>query len=240
MGGFIKVTLREKNKITTKTLHTSVINGFLGNYENIFENDIADLIVKNEVKPREVVESFHSEMNTLTPFDYGYIFIDRIKRKVFYLNNYDAISHFATYNFKENIYKKLKNQNFKIKITKEKTHKKVDIRKDFCNRDYDCYVKLHSAIPYIEKAMSEEVIIEDTTSIENIIEELIHLRKERIKQGKTGYRNDLIITKFKNWEFIEDNANKKNYTNLFNYLKAESLLSKKDIWFFEREIENVN
>lgn len=240
MGGFIKVTLREKNKITTKTLHTSVINGFLGIYENIFENDISDLIVKNEVNPREVVESFHSEMNTLTPFGYGYIFIDRIKKKVFYLNNYDAISHFATYDFKENSHQKLKKQNFKVKIKNDRTHKIIDIRKDFGNQDYNCYVKLYSAIPYIEKAISEDVIIEDTTSIESILEELMHLRKERTNQGKTGYSNDLIITKFKSWEFIEDNANKKNYTNLFNYLKDESLLSKKDIYFFEKEIENID
>lgn len=46
MGGFIKCTLRDNNKITSSVLSTNTINDFLSDYDNIFKNDIHDLILK--------------------------------------------------------------------------------------------------------------------------------------------------------------------------------------------------
>lgn len=61
MGGFIKCTLREKDKITTRVLSTNVINGFLSDYKNIFENDISELIIKNAIGKKSITEEFHSQ-----------------------------------------------------------------------------------------------------------------------------------------------------------------------------------
>ena len=259
MGGFIKVTLREENKTTTNILYTSSLNDLLADYQNIFDNDISSLITKNAVnKDTELTKECHPEISILTPFDYGYIFIDRIKRKVFFLNDYNAISHFSNFQFKEEEYLQLKEQNFKMKIQRNydsnsntfKDTELIDLKKDFISTDYIGYRKLNSAVPYLEEVISIDDKITDISSLESILDELTKLRKQRKifklkalakKNLNTNvFLNDLIITKFKDWDFIEDNKSKNRYEELFSYLLSEKLLSDNEITIWEKEISEIS
>jgi len=95
MGGFIKVTLREENKITTDVLYTSALDDMLADYKNIFENDISEMIKESAIdKEKDLMKNCHAQIHNISPFDYGYIFIERVKRKVFFLNDYNGVSHF--------------------------------------------------------------------------------------------------------------------------------------------------
>jgi hypothetical protein len=249
MGGFIKVTLREEDKVTTKMLYTDSLDSILGNYENIFENEkMSEMIIEKAIDKKELTKEYHDQLDTLSPFSYGYIFIDRIKKKVWYLNNYTAISHFSNYNFNKDDYVQLKEQDFKIEIQsdydgKTNTFKKTvvkDVRKDNVRgtRDFASYIKLSSAIPYLEEVVSIKEKIKDMSSLESILDQLMILRSERTL-GRNEFINDLIITKFKDWYFLEDNTTEESYVELFNYLKEEDLLSEKDIEFWNIEIEEV-
>lgn len=245
MGGYIKVTLREKNRITTNVLDTSVLDKLLANYQNIFDNDIADEI-NNLADKQGIVSSYHDQIHALAPFSYGYLFIDRTTNKVFFINDYNAITFFSNFNFTRDIYLKLKNKNFKMNVKRDydsssNTFKKLDtydVRKEFVTKDLVPYLKLGTAIPYIEKIVSIDQEIKDISSIESILDELILLRNSR-KRDESDYINDLIVTKFKDWEFIEDNSTKESYKSLYSYLKTQNILSEKDIILWRQEISDV-
>lgn len=101
------------------------------------------------------------------------------------------------------------------------------------------YRKLFTALPYIKTIKSIDKEIKNISNLESILDELTELRAER-KQSRKYFINDLIITEFKDWTFIEDNKTKDSFTNLFEYLKNENLLSKKDIQIWNREIEEAS
>lgn len=237
MSGFIKFTLRDYNKTITTVLNINVINGFLSDYANIFENDIEDIIYSEQVKKSRIFESSHYQFDTLTPFNYGYIFIDRINKTCFFLNNYDSISYFSNFNFNNDDYLQLKKQNFKIKITKfsSKESNSKDVRKEFVSRDFREYRKLFTALPYVKTIESIDRKIQDISSLESILDELMDLRSKR-NQTKEEFINDLIITEFKDWIFIEDNADESSFNQLFKYLQSQNLLSEKEIQIWNDEI----
>lgn len=237
MSGFIKFTLRDYNKTITTILNTSVINGFLSDYANIFENDIEDIIYSEQVKKSQIFESSHYQFDTLTPFNYGYIFVDRINKTCFFLNNYDSISYFSNFNFNNDDYLQLKKQNFKIKITnfRSKESNSKDVRKEFVSRDFREYRKLFTSLPYVKTIESIDTKIKDISNLESILDELMDLRSKR-NQTKEEFINDLIITEFKDWIFIEDNADESSFNQLFKYLQSQNLLSEKEIQIWNDEI----
>lgn len=238
MGGFIKCTLRDADKITTCVVGTDIINGAFSDYENIFENDIYNILKEKSIKKSEITKSYHDQIELIAPFDYGYLFIDRVNKKVFFLNNYDSISYFSNFDFNEDMYKKLKEQNYKIKIQnyKSKDIAVKDVRKEFVMRNFREYKKLFTAIPYIKTIKSINETIVDHSSLESILDKLTELRSTRTLKIN-DFINDLIITEFKEWDFIEDNKTKKSLTGLFEYLKGEDLLSEKDIQQWNIEIK---
>jgi hypothetical protein len=246
VGGFIKVTLRESNRLTTNILTTSVLDKLLANFQNIFDNDIADQIIAEGGK-EQLVSTYHDQVEVLAPFSYGYLFIDRIKKKVFFLNDYNAATFFSNFNFTHEIYRKLKKQVFQVNIQSDydsasnsfKSTETFDARKEFVMKDLIPYLKLGTAVPYIEEITSIDRKISNVSSIETILDELFSLRELR-NSDPSEYINDLIISKFKEWEFIEDNSTKKSYSNLFGYLKSENMLSKNDIEIWEKEIAEAS
>lgn len=240
MSGFIKFTLRDYNKTITTILNISVINGFLSDYANIFENDIDNIIYSEQVKKSRIFESSHYQFDTLTPFNYGYIFIDRINKTCFFLNNYDSISYFSNFNFNNDDYLQLKKQNFKIKITNfpSKKSNSKDVRKEFVSRDFREYRKLFTSLPYVKTIESIDTKIKDISTLESILDELMDLRSKR-NQTKEEFVNDLIIKEFKDWIFIEDNADESSFNQLFKYLQSKNLLSEKEIQIWNDEINKI-
>jgi len=116
--------------------------------------------------------------------------------------------------------------------------KVIDLKKEYIGRDFTSYRKLSSAIPYIEEIVSIDHKIKNKSTIESILDELTELRSNRVNK-RGDFINDLIITKFKDWDFLEDNKTRKRYEELFNYLKMERLLSTQDIELWEKEIKEA-
>lgn len=243
MGGFIKVTLRDKSKITTGILSTNEIEGFLGHYENIFENDISNLITIHSIEEsKEITKPFRGLSNVLAPFDYGYIFIDRVCKKAWFINDYTSILHFSNFDFKKDDYNTLKKQKFIVKIKSYSDNKitKINILKEKPPRILNLigYYHLGTAIPYIKKIVSLGEEIKDISSIETIIDELQEKRDQRNKR-MGQIENDLIITEFKDWIVTCDNKKESRYIELFNHMKKELLLSTIDINTWNQEIEDI-
>jgi len=251
MGGFIKVTLRDlKNKLTTRTISTFHLNGFLADYKNILEGDIEGLIINNEVdKEVEITKSSHHLLNMNTPFDYGYVFIDRVKKKVFFINNYDSISYFDNFSFEKEKYELLKKQNYIIKIGKNDRTEKIDIRKDYVIRDFREYKKLYSAMPYIKEITIFDVPVEEVTTMESVLDKLMIERekpenvvKNRDENGELifNFNTDMVITELNDWTMIEGNRDMEHYQLLFNHLMSENLLSEKEVIEWENEIKELS
>ena len=53
MGGFVKVSLRTEKEITTRIVYTDVLNTFLGNTNDLFDN----IHLKNKIIENQVSES---------------------------------------------------------------------------------------------------------------------------------------------------------------------------------------
>ena len=86
MGGFIKVTIKENNKIVTAELHTAFFSGRYGAMNDLYKNITQDDLIKDS-------ECFDGdEMDDLEPTSYGHLFIDRDNKKIFNMNDFCDIS----------------------------------------------------------------------------------------------------------------------------------------------------
>lgn len=237
MSGFIKFTLIENKKIITTILDTNIINSFFSDYANLFENDIENIIISKSVNKKHISEEYHNQITTLTPFDYGYILIDRNNKICFFLNNYDSLSSFTNFNFNKYDYLELKKQNFQIEFGdfSSKFSKLIDIRKDFISRDFKEYRKLFTSLPYAKTIHSLDVKIKDISNLESIIDELLDLRLQR-NQQKNLIINDLIISEFNEWTLIDNVVEKENLEQLFDYLLKQNLLSDQEITIWNQQI----
>lgn len=249
MGGFIKFTLRESDKITTRTIGTSEFNNFISDYGDLLENDIENKIKEAAISKNDITDEYHPELELLTPIDYGYIFIDRVEKQAFLINNYDSITIFSNYNFDPENYEQLKKQDYIIKVSnwKNKGLGKHDIRKEYLTRDFLEYKKLYTSLPYVKTItyVSEEESkeISDISSLESILDELMkHREAKKIKNGIRGrgnYINDLQITEFTDWEINEYNKSLSAYRILFKHLNDHQLISPEEMDIWCREIEEV-
>lgn len=241
MGGFIKVSIREENEITTRILDTNELNEFLGNAENLFVNDI-----KNEIKNKQVPEKylFNNDFNNkelLSPFNYGYIFIDRVKKVLFYINNYTSLSHYLPIDFPEKNHKKIKKSNYQCTLSNFDGSKveKFDIRKKYFKlSSFGNYYKLYNSIKYAESVtfhkLKETILINDI-SFEEIIEKVINNRKEEDLYSV----NVEFSINWKDWIVYDMNSNKNSYKKLYEYLLKENLLSEMDKKEWKKEIEYI-
>lgn len=238
MSGFLKVTIREEKGIITKTMFTDCLNKIFSDFSNIFENDMSVIMNESSIKKEDLVSDYHYEMELNTPFDSGYIYIDRVDKKIFFINNYDAVIHFSNYDFDERKYNQIKRQKYIIKVEDFRTKKveSYDVKKDFLSKDFTYFRKLATAIPYLSKAESLGAEIKDISSFESIVKELIELRNNRTDTGR--YVNDLILTGFNDWEFYEGNRTKESLKKLYNHLKKHSLLTDQEDKLWLKKIDN--
>lgn len=241
MGGFVKVSIREENEITTRILDTNELNEFLGNAENLFINNI-----KNEIKNKKVPEKylFDEDFNNkelLSPFNYGYIFIDRIKKVLFYINNYTSLSHYLPIDFTEETYESAKVSNYICTLSNFDGSKveKLDIRKKYLKLSgFGNYYKLYNSINHAESItfhkLKETILIKDI-SFEEIIEKAINNRK---KEDLYSANIEFSIN-WKNWTVYDRSSDEDSYKKLYEYLLKENLLSEIDKKEWRKEIEYI-
>lgn len=233
MGGFIKVSLRDESGIQTITTDTSVLHKHFTDFHTLFEADIKDLLSEVEINEAEVTDPYKYQLKLKTPFDYGYIFIDRIKKVLFFDNNYDALIYFSNYKFDEEYYDSLKNNNFCVTVKNfgNKIIKKVDIRKNYLSSDFIEYRRLYTALPYLKEVQIFDEKIDKLNSIEEIIENLIekkNARRKREDYNKYSFSNDLKLTQFKEWTVFDESKDKTAYKKLFNYLLELDVLTEEE------------
>lgn len=241
MGGFVKVSVREENQITTRILDTNELNEFLGNAENLFINDI-----KNEIKNKQVPENYLFEEDfknkeLLVPFNYGYIFIDRVKKVLFYINNYTSLSHYLPIDFTKETYEAAKSSNYQCTISSFNDNKieKFDIRKKYFKLSgFGNYYKLYNSINYAESItfhkLKETILIKDI-SLEEIIKKAINNRK---KEDLYSANIEFSIN-WKNWTVYDRSSDEDSYKKLYKYLLKENLLSEIDKKEWRKEIEYI-
>lgn len=233
MGGFIKVSLRDESGIQTITTDTSVLHKHFTDFHTLFEADIKDLLSEVEINESEVTDPYKYQLKLKTPFDYGYIFIDRIKKVLFFNNNYDALIYFSNYKFDEDYYYRLKRNDFCVTITNIENEiiEKVDIRKKYLSRDFIEYRRLYTALPYLKEVQIFDEKTDKFDSIEEIIENLIekkNARQEKEDYNKYAFSNDLKLTQFKEWTVFDESKDKTAYKKLFNYLLELDVLTEEE------------
>lgn len=86
MGGLIKVTIKENNKIVTAELHTAFFSGRYGAMNDLYKNITQDEFIEDS-------ECFDGEeTDDLEPTSYGHLFIDRDNKNIFNMNDFCDIS----------------------------------------------------------------------------------------------------------------------------------------------------
>lgn len=133
MGGIIKLTLKEKNKLTTIELHTAFLNA---QYSGL--NDLCNIITKEQLlKDAEYGE----ESEDMIPTAYGHIFIDRDNFHIFNLNDFNNIDKIIVGKIKNNI------EEYKINPTPEK-----DLSDPRCDHTENNFLyNLQSCIDYSDE-----------------------------------------------------------------------------------------
>ena len=241
MGGFVKVTLRDEDKITTSILDTNRLNKFLGNAKNIFEKDIHKKLIKKRVPKKYLFEEDYKNIESLTPFDYGYIFIDRVNKYLFYINNYTSFSYYLPVDFNKEDFETALNNKFKYKISKYGTNKikTYDLRRHYCKLgSFGNYYRLYNALPYIDTVTftkSKETLKMSELSFESIINRAVH---ERGDEEIFSLNSEFIIN-WKDWTVYEHNKDIDSYKLLFDYLNNEGLLSENDLKIWDLEFKEL-
>ena len=220
MSGFIKVSLRDENGIITTILHTNDLREFLGNSENIFKNDIKAEIFEKQVSKEYLFDKDYSKKDYKCPFDYGYIFIDRINKKLFYINNFSLISYYNSYDFDETEHNQIIKNNYKCSISKNNEYIEYDIREKYINLlSFHNYFKLNKALPFIKGIKN----VNEDKYIDNIgFEEIINLLLNKIIINNSKLIIELI---WRDWEVFDNVYTYENSLILYKYLKEEKLLN---------------
>lgn len=258
MGGFVKVSLRTKEEITTRIVYTDVLNTFLGNTNDLFDNiHLKNKIIENQVSENELFESDFNNREKLIPFNYGYIFIDRINNNLFYINNYTPISYYFENEFKNPLFNKLKEQDFKIKITEYNTQKSylIDVRKESISISFDMlhsYYRLYNSLSNIKSITflnndNNKVIETENLNFEELITTILSNRKNPNYYNNNDSDDfDILFNsnpefsiQWKNWTVYDEDSNYESYNKLFNYLKKERLLNDEEINSWEEILEEV-
>lgn len=91
MGGLIKVSIKENNKVVTAILHTAFFSGRYSAINDLYKN----ITQKELIKDAEFFDD--EEVEDLEPTNYGHLFIDRDNKNIFNLNDFcDIGSMFFT------------------------------------------------------------------------------------------------------------------------------------------------
>jgi hypothetical protein len=239
MGGFVKISIREKSGITTRVVGTNELNIFLGSAFNLIEGDVSSHIVNNSVR-KELFEEDAKEEEMLFPFNYGYIFIDRLENKLWYCNDFCPLSFYSNYDFKKETYLQLKNQKFKVEISKDynsktntfKSSKAIDVREESLRMEgLDNYFKLHKALPYLSNITYKDENINDISTIESVLEGIFEKQDKVKKENNLNEKGDFsfnvnydIQLHWSDWDVKEDDIN-----TLYEYLLEKDLLTDLEI-----------
>tara|TARA_B100000700_G_scaffold68939_1_gene76360 strand:+ start:35297 stop:36001 length:705 start_codon:yes stop_codon:yes gene_type:complete len=231
MGGYVKVSLRTEKEITTGIVYTDVLNTFLGNTNDLFDNvNLKNKIIENQVSENELFENDFNNREKLIPFNYGYIFIDRTNNNLFYINDYTPISYYFENEFKNPLFNKLKEQNFKI-------FNNHDIRKEPIHKDHFLnYFRLYNSlknIKYIIFSYNDKKIDVNKFNFEELINN-IFLNSEHPESF-----NSKFFIQWKNWTVYDESSNYESYNKLFNYLKKEKLLNDEEINSWKEILEEI-
>lgn len=239
MGGFVKVTLRDENKITTSILDTKELSEFLGNANNIFEKDIHKDLIKKRVTKEYLFKEDYKNMESLSPFNYGYIFIDRINKYLFYINNYTSFSYYSPLDFDKKDFKTALMNNYKYKISTYGTDKieTYDLRKHFCKlNNLGNYYRLYNSLNYIDSiTKAKETIKMKDLTFESIIGKVVN---ERTPEDQYSLTSEFSIN-WKEWTVYDHNKDFESYNLLFDYLQNEKILNKKDLIIWNLELEEL-
>lgn len=241
MGGYIKITVREEEKIETAILDTFFLDEVLLDFKNIFETNLSPMIEEHK-KNRGLIDRYAVEDKVLAPFSYGYIFIDRVDKKVWFINDYQPQSCFTNFDFDFDTYQQVKNSNFEMSVSNAKgdSIKKYSVLK---NHKYirmarlKEYVQLYSALQY---AKTLTICNEDVESndIVEILDKLMESRKLKKKDKKSSddfsfdVDIELYIKEFKDWSFYDRNNEKSSYEDLFKHLEDNKLLTENDLIYW--------
>lgn len=239
MGGFVKVSLRDESGITTRILGTDSLGEFLGNGHNLFVNNIKDELISKQLDKKYLFDVDFEKRESKTPFNYGYIFIDRVNKKLFYLNNYSCLSYYCPLDFSASDFEDAKNNNYEYEMGSygQSNTQTLDLRTSILKLGgYKNYFYLYNAMPFLESVTftkSNETIQIGDLSFEGIIEKDLSLREKEDK-----YSNKIsFILNWKDWDVIDSDFNYHDSLKLFEYLSAEGLLSDEENsdWLVELE-----
>ena len=238
MGGFIKVSVREEKEIFTEVVSTNDLNDYLGNLKIMFEGNVKEYLEKNALHKSNMFDKDVKNRHKKFPFNYGYIFIDRVNKKLFYINDYSPLTYFSEYEFKD--FNNIKRNNYQLEIMKGGEREKIDIREESVYRDFFPYYKLHNALPFVESINSLDIKIKDVSNITKVLNELMLLREGRKKEeDKENFSFSCIFDlelKLKDWFVFDYSSSKESYETLFDYLKEENILSDEEKVFWTKVI----
>lgn len=241
MGGFVKVSLRDETGITTRILGTDSLGEFLGNGHNVFVNDIKEELIKKQLDKKYLRDEDYEKREFKSPFHYGYIFIDRINKKLFYINNFSPISYYCPLDFSKSDFEKAKKLNYEYTIETygENNKEKLDLRKNLLKLgSYKNYYFLYNALPFLESITftktNETIKIEDI-SFESIIEKDLSLRT---KEDNYSIKISFILN-WKDWDVLDSDFNYESSLKLFDYLKNENLLNEEEIADWLNELDEL-
>ncbi|MBM25312.1 MAG: hypothetical protein CL760_06415 [Chloroflexi bacterium] len=256
MGGYIKLSLRENQETTTIVTTTSEVCSKLGNIKDLFERkDLKEVVLNIEHKNFKKYYNEESEYRDKVPLEYGYVFIDKDDKKLFYINGYSPIATFGKIAFPD--YEEHKENNFKIEVETKNGVEKFDLKKDefpygtvgkYFFPESVAYKKIYDYFKYIDYVDSNGVRIEPK-SYEYVLEELNNLRKERASKRPKRDEDHFVLyvdeiedcaIHFKEWHVVDDSVNLKGLIQLYNYLETKGWLSEREVEIWFRKLrENI-
>lgn len=251
----LKITVREFDKITTVIKPNDIAFDFFSNFSNLFDNDIDYFLQKDHFENNIQFNNnhiIHKQKNTKSPFKCGYLFIDRVNKKIFNIQEVHFLN-FYNFDFNKEEHKKYEKNNYiiftsnyykdnieKIKKNKKDNHiikknKKgfyIDILKTPNNNGFyrrNEHLRLNSALPYLIEIKYDNDKIYNISNFYEIIDLLKHNRRKRGKIN--GFlKPEMELSRFKKWIFFESTS---DYKILYDYLNEEKLLNKKDNYYWE-------
>lgn len=199
MGGMIKISLKENNKITTVETHTACLNGKYGSLKDLFTT----LTEEDFLNDPDCCSA-----DDLLPSCYGHLFINRDDKEIFNLNDYNDLN-VISFSF-------IKNRLEEYKENQENEEYKE------LNNDYIYRIKNNIAasdnIFIIDKNKN---IVKDLSDIkEPLVLMETFFKETENNENKRSYK---LLFENKNWKIIDYSVDKESLLKFKNYLLSLNL-----------------
>ena len=228
MGKYIKVTIRDNEKLNSYRLHLKELNKFLSNFDNLFNLDIS-----SELSEKHIPMNKSENLNAvpLTPENSGYIFIDRSCNKIFYFNNLKRLSQFGFHEFTSSALTR-DSKCLSDGVGESKLKLNVDTNSD----QLDSFFSMIPFLSYLDIPSLELRIKPDGMSAIELYRKVLEVKPKIYLTGLDFDFDESIRAVFNNWTVFEGTGTMLSLLPLFEHLKINRLVDCKDIrsWYRDK------